>query len=387
MKSQKCKEILEGSGRSLLDPRKFLAPGRINLIGEHVDYVGGKVLPAAIGCYLEVEILPHSENVWEFYSVNSSFGFQLPCENLKNPRKEFPEWTLYPLGVIAEFQKKGYSIPGMRFQVYGNIPQGAGLSSSAAYEMAIGFGINEILGFGLDRIELALVGQAAEKNFAGTNCGIMDQFAIAMGKKNHCISLDTNTLDFQYIAFDLEHFEFSLINSNVKHKLNDGQYNLRRQECEEAVFVFRKKYPDLLNLYSASSQETDWPDLPLQIKRRVRHVTSERERTLAFASALASKNFTNAGKLLTQTHWSLSQEFEVSCPETDYLVEKSLELGVSGARMMGGGFGGCVLVLASKGVAKEVFNRIAPDYFNQFRTECSFLPIEIVDGVKENNPS
>jgi galactokinase len=365
-------------------PRIFQAPGRINIIGEHVDYLGGIVLPAAIDFQIRASIRPNHRKTYRLYSEN----FLSSWETEKITKSDKAPWANYILGVVDEFLRRGFQIPGFDLSLGGNIPQGAGLSSSAAVEVVTAFALNEIFHLGLDRTELALVGKAAENNFVGTNCGIMDQFVIAWGKKDHCLSLNTSTLNFSYHRFDLGEYEFSLIQSGVKHSLNDSEYNTRRKECESALnrineYRRKKLLEPIHHLYDLEDSDLSLFQLPKLEYNRVLHVTSEKKRTASVIENLQKGNLVQVGKLLTECHWSLSKNFDVSCPETDFIVETLEKNSIVGARMIGGGFGGCVLVLDKKGRLDRMKQLLNEPYQNQFHKTLEFYNFSIADGVQE----
>ncbi len=374
---QKFKDIF-GDLKSPI--RQFKSPARINIIGEHVDYVGGFVLPAAIDFSILTLIQNNAREDFEFYSTEYDQFVRIERPLLNSA--EYP-WADYIVGVICEFEKRGFRIPGFSMLIKGNIPQGAGLSSSAALEVGVGFAINEINQFRLSKSEIALIGQAAENNFVGTNCGIMDQFIIATGKKDHCISLDTNTLEFEYHSFDLGNYEFYLINSNVKHSLKDSAYNKRRSECESALQKLKLFFPNLKNLYEYNAEISDQYGLNEDEIKRVTHITGERLRTQKVISSLETGKIPIVGKLLYECHWSLSKHFEVSCEETDFIVEFLQKKGSTGARMIGGGFGGCVLVLDLKEKYLGTSEELQKKYEQKFSHGVSFYKFSISDGVKE----
>ncbi|TGK50407.1 galactokinase [Leptospira kanakyensis] len=369
-------------GKTTQPIRLFQAPARINIIGEHVDYLGGTVLPAAINFAVQVYLRPNNTSNYKLHSVtyNQTVEFQKPL--LPNPKAA---WADYIAGVIVEIEKKGHLVPGFDFLVDGNIPQGSGLSSSAALEVVTAFAIKETFSFPISREEVAVIGQKAENLFVGTKCGIMDQFIISVGKANDCISLNTDTLNYSYHHFDLGNYEFYLINSNVKHSLKDSAYNKRRSECESALLKIQTKYPNFTQLYEVnlSEEELNHCHLTSEESKRTKHVTSERERTKIVITGLESGNFIEVGSALFHTHWSLSKDFEVSCPETDFIVDSLQNLGVTGARMIGGGFGGCVLVLDKKDHFSKIEEVLKKSYQQKFNLALDFYKFQISDGVKE----
>ncbi|EOQ95518.1 GHMP kinase [Leptospira wolbachii serovar Codice str. CDC] len=369
-------------GKTKQPPRLFQAPARINIIGEHVDYLGGTVLPAAIDFAVQVYLRPNDTSSYNLYSVTYNETVELRKPLLPNPKSS---WTDYIAGVIVEVEKKGHIVPGFDLLVDGNIPQGSGLSSSAAFEVVTGYAIKETFGLPISREEIALIGQRAENHFVGTKCGIMDQFIIAVGRKDDCISLNTDTLQYSYHHFDLGDSEFYLINSNVKHSLKDSAYNQRRSECESALAKIQTKFPNFTHLYDVNLSDVQIGECHLtnEERKRTKHVTSERERTKIVIEGLESGNFKDVGSALFETHWSLSKEFEVSCPETDFIVDSLQSLGVTGARMIGGGFGGCVLVLDMKDHFSKIDAVLKKSYQQKFNLEIDFYKFHISDGVKE----
>ncbi|XDD48297.1 galactokinase [Leptospira sp. WS39.C2] len=369
-------------GKTNIKPRLFEAPARINIIGEHVDYLGGTVLPAAINFAVQVYLRPNHSEYYQFHSI--TYNETLTIKRPFQPNQKSP-WTDYITGVIVEIEKLGFKVPGFELLVDGDIPQGSGLSSSAALEVVTGFAISETFNLGLKKESIAVIGQKAENNFVGTKCGIMDQFIIAVGKQNDCISLNTETLDYSYHHFELGNYEFYLINSNVKHNLKDSAYNKRRLECESALQKIQTKYPNHKQLYdvTVSIQElTECGLTPDEIKRTI-HVTSERERTKKVIQGLETNQFPQVGEALFETHDSLSKNFEVSCDETDFIVSELKKLGVMGARMIGGGFGGCVLVLDKKEHYDKINEEMKKSYQQKFNLALDFYKFQISDGVKE----
>ncbi|TGM92410.1 galactokinase [Leptospira levettii] len=369
-------------GKTNTNPRLFEAPARINIIGEHVDYLGGIVLPAAINFSVHVFLRPNQTNLYRFHSItfNETISIKKPFLSNQNA-----PWTDYITGVIVELEAEGYSIPGFDLLVDGNIPQGSGLSSSAALEVVTGFAISESFGLGIKREKIAIIGQKAENNFVGTKCGIMDQFIIAVGKQNDCISLNTDTLNYSYHHFELGDHEFYLINSNVKHNLKDSAYNQRRLECESALQKIHSKFPNFKQLYDVTLTESEIKncDLTPDEFKRTKHVISERERTKQVIEGLESNQFSKVGAALYEAHDSLSKNFEVSCEETDFIVSQLKDLGVMGARMIGGGFGGCVLVLDKKEGFAKINEEMKKSYQQKFNLALDFYKFQISDGVKE----
>ena len=362
-------------------PRFFRSPARINIIGEHVDYVGGLVLPAAIQFSTNLLVRPNSSPTYRIYSTFFDSFLELKSIEYQTEQK----WANYILGMILEIQKEGFSIPGFDMLVEGNIPQGAGLSSSASLEVGVGFSLSECFSFEIPREKIAILGQRAENNFVGTKCGIMDQFIISVGKKNQCILLNTETLSYSYTNIKADDHEFYLVNSNVKHSLETSAYNTRREECESAFTKLKSKFPSYKNLYSIFENEINFLDFQLTDTeyKRVQHISGEKKRTENIIRAFSDGNMKLAGSILTKTHQSLSKLFEVSCPETDFLVNSLISEEVSGARMIGGGFGGCILVLDKIGKKEKLEAKVKKSYFDKFGIEAEFYSFQISDGVSE----
>ncbi|TGK34390.1 galactokinase [Leptospira gomenensis] len=359
--------------------RFFSAPGRINIIGEHVDYAGGIVLPAAIDVSIKIAIRKNSVRRFRIFSMESNELVESESAAYSN---EFP-WVNYAFGVIEEFKKLGYSVDFFDAVIWGNIPQGAGLSSSAAFEVGMAFALSEIHGWNLKREDIALLGQRAENHFVGVQCGIMDQFAIATGKVGHCISLNTETLEYHYHPIELSDCEFYLIDSKVKHSLKDSAYNDRRKEVESAFFKIRNVRNSLSSLYQAELGDLGVPALSEVEAKRARHVVTERMRTEEAVRYLRGGDPASVGKILFECHRSLSKDYEVSCEETDFIVEQLRKEAALGARMIGGGFGGCILVLDQRGRKDQLFEKIKSRYFEKFGREPILYTFRISDGVGE----
>jgi galactokinase len=369
---------VHGSGNP---PRIFRSPARINIIGEHVDYLGGLVLPAAIQFSTMLAIRPNQSDSFRIYS--RQFDSLLELKDLNHLKDN--TWGNYILGVLSELSKDGYSYSGFDLVVDGDIPQGAGLSSSASLEVGVGFAISEVFHLGISREKIAVIGQRAENNFVGTKCGIMDQFIISVGKEDHCILLDTESLSYTYSSINAGNHEFYLVNSNVKHSLETSAYNKRREECESLYHKLSKKFTGYKNLYSLPEKEINFLDFQLTIEEsnRGKHVFGEKKRTKDIIHAFSEGDLKTAGNILTQTHHSLSKLFEVSCPETDYLVDCLIAEGVLGARMIGGGFGGCIIVLDEKGKMNKIASKVKKMYMEKFSIDADFYSFQISDGVSE----
>lgn len=351
----------------------YHAPGRVNLIGEHTDYNGGYVLPCSLdfGTYLLAG--PNGKEQYRFASTNFEYHAQI---NLNGFSKQGGEWVNYPLGVIAELRKKGHAIKGTDFLFSGDIPNGAGLSSSASVEMATAVALNDLYQLGEPQLELVKLSQRAENNFVGVNCGIMDQFAVGMGRQGSALMLDCATLDYELVPLNLEGLRLIISNTNKRRGLADSKYNERRAECELAVSQISQKKPiaylgqlridEFENLQDAITDPT--------VLKRARHVVSENKRVKQAVDALKKPDFEEFGRLMTDSHNSLRDDYQVTGPELDALVSAALTVeGVLGSRMTGAGFGGCTVSLVREGkvdIFKEKVGRsyekttgIKPDFY------------------------
>ncbi|UOG56248.1 galactokinase [Leptospira noguchii] len=361
--------------------RFFTAPGRINIIGEHVDYAGGIVLPAAIDFSIRIAIRKNQIRKFRIYSVSSKEKIEV--ESIVYDSKN--TWVNYVYGIVHEFRKLDFISDFFDLVVWGNIPQGAGLSSSAAFEVVVAFALSEIHNWNLSKEEIALLSQRAENHFVGVHCGIMDQFIISTAREGYCIALDTESLEYDFHKMDLEGYEFYLIDSKVKHSLKDSAYNERRKEVETA-FQKIKKYKSSVNtLYQAELKDLENVTFGLSEveKKRAKHVIGERLRTSKAIENLKNGNVQELGDILFECHSSLSKDYEVSCEQTDFIVHELRMEEVLGARMIGGGFGGCVLVLDKVGRKNILFEKIKTSYFDKFQNEPTLYSFNISDGVRE----
>jgi galactokinase len=362
----------------------YFSPGRVNLIGEHTDYNGGFVFPCALsfGTYLlardiEPDIIRLSSNNFDYYG-------EIPLAELSN--KVGNEWVNYPLGVIDEFKKKGITITsGAELLFSGNIPDGAGLSSSASVETVTGIFVNEKYGNNmLNKEELAKLCQRAENNFVGVNCGIMDQFAAMMGKKNHAIFLNCDTLEYELVPLSLSGFKLIISNTNKKRQLADSKYNERRGECEQAVRYLNKIRPirNLGELKLAEYEELS-DNIPDEtVRKRARHVVSEDQRCLDAVKALKDNDIVNFGKLMNGSHDSLRYDYEVTGLELDSLVDEARKIeGVIGSRMTGAGFGGCTVSLVNEKSTDKFITDVGIGYKNKTGLTANFYVADVGDGA------
>ena len=379
---EKFQELFGAEG----DIRTYFAPGRVNLIGEHTDYNGGHVFPCALTLGTYGIARKREDNKLRFYSVNfERLGvIESSLEDLK-PYKA-AEWTNYPKGVMWTFEKRGYKLPqGMDIAIYGDIPNGSGLSSSASLEVLTGIVLKDMFGF--DEItmpEIAQIGQYSENNFNGCNCGIMDQFASAMGKKDNAIFLDTNTLEYEYAPVVLPDAKIVITNSKVKHSLVDSAYNDRRSECETALEELKSEMPivtlgDLTEAEFEAHKDTI-KDPVRQL--RAKHAVYENQRTIRAVAALKANNIEEFGKLMNESHISLKNDYEVSCEEIDILVDLAWEIpGVIGSRITGGGFGGCTVSIVKNDAVDTFIEKVGNGYKEQTGNTAEFYVVEVGDGA------
>ncbi|MEP7278581.1 MAG: galactokinase [Bacteroidota bacterium] len=330
------------------------SPGRINLIGEHTDYNNGFVLPAAIDKAAYLVVTPRNDDTIHLHSVDLKEDYSTKTSEL---RKSAVSWPNYILGVIEQFVLSGIAITGFEAVLTGDIPIGAGLSSSAAVECAVALALNELFSAGYDRFTLVKLSQRAENEFVGVQCGIMDQFASMFGKHNHVIRLDCRSLDYEYVPFNMDGIKILLLDTNVKHSLGSSEYNVRRKQCETGVAWIQRHVPEVKSLRDASLEMIEKYILPEDelIYRRCRYVVEENNRLLAACKNLEEGNIPAFGKKMYETHEGLSRLYEVSCPELDFLVAHVRSNPVVwGARMMGGGFGGCTINLVQEEAIEEL---------------------------------
>ncbi|MCI8769581.1 MAG: galactokinase [Lachnospiraceae bacterium] len=362
----------------------YFAPGRVNLIGEHTDYNGGHVFPCALTIGTFGVARKREDQVLRFYSMNfEELGvLESSVEGLK-PEKE-AEWTNYPKGVIWAFQEKGYSVGcGMDLLLFGNIPNGSGLSSSASVEVLTGHILRDFYGFDVSNQDLALIGQYSENKFNGVNCGIMDQFAIAMGKKDHAIFLDTADLSYEYAPLKLENAKIVIGCTNKKRGLGDSKYNERRSECEAALASLQKVV-DIKSLGELTQEqfETYQSAISDEVKvRRAKHAVLENQRTIQAVDALNRNDIALFGKLMNDSHVSLSKDYEVTGIELDTMVESAWKQdGVIGSRMTGAGFGGCTVSIVEEDKVDRFMEEVGREYKEKIGYAASFYVVEVGDG-------
>lgn len=362
----------------------FFAPGRVNLIGEHTDYNGGHVFPCAltIGTYGVARV--RLDRKLRFFSMNfEHLGvIESSLDDLK-PEKE-AGWTNYPKGVMWAFGEKGFKVPsGLDILLNGNIPNGSGLSSSASVEVLTGFILREFFGFEVSNQDLALIGQFSENNYNGVNCGIMDQFAIAMGKKENAIFLDTADLSYTYAPVKLEGAKIVIACSNKKRGLGDSKYNERRSECETALSELQKVV-DIRSLGDLTEEKFE--EYKSAIKdpvrvRRAKHAVYENQRTIKAVEALKANDIAGFGQMMNASHVSLRDDYEVTGVELDTLVEEAWKVeGVIGSRMTGAGFGGCTVSLVEDGAIDTFIKQVGEAYLEKIGYSADFYVVEVGDG-------
>nr|WP_299382864.1 galactokinase [Allomuricauda sp.] len=363
------------------------SPGRINLIGEHLDYNGGQVLPAAIDLKVTLRLRKNGSSICNCYSKSFDDHFAFDLNKVEISEKE---WHNYFLGVV-HFIEQSYpgKLSGFDCIVESELPIGSGVSSSAALECGVAKGLDQLFSMGLSDDEIITMARDAEHHFVGTKCGIMDQFAVVRGKNEKLILLDCNDLSYQYVPADMGPYTIVLLNTNVSHNLATSEYNLRRQECESGLASIQVKYPDQKVLAQIPEEiiTEHRSKLPPKTYNRLLYVVQENARTISASKALEVQDLHTFGQKLFESHEGLSQLYEVSCPELDFLVDiaKNTE-GVIGARMMGGGFGGCTINLVQHDQVDDFISKATEAYYNTFKIQPSAFKVAIGDGVKKMNP-
>ena len=362
----------------------YFAPGRVNLIGEHTDYNGGHVFPCALTIGTYGAVRKRNDNKLRFYSMNFEHlnVIESSLDDL-TPRKN-AGWTNYPKGVMWALREEGYEIPcGIDLMLFGNIPNGSGLSSSASVEVLTGYILNDLFDLGISNQDLALLGQFSENNFNGVNCGIMDQFAIAMGKKDHAIFLDTADLSFEYAPIKLEGAKIVISCSNKKRGLGDSKYNERRAECEEALEEIRQKVKvdSLGDLSEEQFEEVKDAIKDATRQKRAKHAVYENQRTIKAVQALKANDIELFGKLMNASHVSLRDDYEVTGIELDTLVEEAWKVdGVIGSRMTGAGFGGCTVSIVKDDAVDTFIEKVGTAYKVAIGYAADFYVVQIGDG-------
>lgn len=357
--------------------RLFSAPGRINLIGEHTDYNGGFVFPGAVSQGIAAEIRPNGSRIVRAFASDVNDYAEFSLDDAKGPQANH---FRYVFGVARELIAAGVPMEGFDTVYAGDVPLGAGMSSSAALESCFAFALNEMFKGGLDRMALAKIGQATEHKYVGVNCGIMDQFASMHGKAGSLMRLDCRSGEFEYFPWHPKEYRLFLINSCVKHELVGSPYNDRRKSCEHVaalagVDTLRDCSWEMLEKVREQAGEEDYC--------RARFVLGEADRVIAVCDALGKDDYETVGKKMYETHWGLSKDYEVSCEELDFLVRYAQEAGVTGARIMGGGFGGCSINLIRETLYDAFTEKVSKAYREHFGRDCQIIPVVIGDGARE----
>lgn len=363
----------------------YASPGRINLIGEHTDYNGGFVFPGAIEKGIMCEIRPNGTNKVMAYSIDLKDRVEFDIDDEKGPKAS---WARYLYGIVQEMKKRGVDVKGFNTAFAGDVPLGAGLSSSAALESCYAYALNDLFGENkVSKWDMVLAGQATEHNYCGVNCGIMDQFASVFGMEGKLMRLDCRSREFEYFPFDPKGYRLVLVDSVVKHELASSAYNDRRKSCENVVAALQKKYPektietlrdadwDMLNAVKDEVSEEDM--------KRATFVLGEKDRVLAVCDALNAGDYETVGKKMYETHHGLSKEYEVSCEELDYLNDIAREDGVTGSRIMGGGFGGCTINLVKEDLYDHFIADVKKKYAERYGKEPKIYDVVIKDGSRK----
>lgn len=362
---------LYGEGASL-----FTSPGRINLIGEHTDYNGGFVFPGAVDKGIMAAIRPNGTERVRAWSLDMNEASEFGLGEADKPAQS---WARYIFGVCREVQKRGGRIGGFDTVFAGDVPLGAGMSSSAALESTYAFALNELWQCGIDKFELAKIGQATEHNYCGVNCGIMDQFASVFGKRGNLIRLDCRSLEYEYFPFDPKGYRLVLLDSRVKHELVGSPYNDRRASCERVARVLGQEFlrgatMEQLDAVKGQISEEDY--------KRARYVIGEECRVLDVCDALGRGDYETVGRRMYETHWGMSEDYEVSCEELDFLVEVAEACGVTGSRIMGGGFGGCTINLVKDERYDDFIAKAREQFAARYGHEPKVYDVVISDGSR-----
>lgn len=359
----------------------FFAPGRVNIIGEHIDYNGGLVLPCALSCGTYMLVSERDDDQVFFASANFDYKKNV---DLNNYEDSYDEWIKYPLGVINQFQKRSFDVKGLNILYWGNIPNGAGLSSSASIEVATAYALNEINSCGLSQTDLVKLSQKAENEYVGVNCGIMDQFAVGMGKIDNALLLDCNTLVYKEVSTSLKDYKLVISNTNKPRKLIDSKYNERRKECDDSLALIntRKTVQYLCDLSTIELDGMrDLFDSDI-LWKRTQHVVGENERVKLAAEAMIAGDLNKLGGLMNESHDSLRDLYEVTGYELDTLVDEARKIdGVLGSRMTGAGFGGCTVSIVREDNIDKFISEVAKNYTKKTNLTPEFYVAEIGDGV------
>ncbi|HJB71927.1 MULTISPECIES: galactokinase [Barnesiella] len=360
----------------------YASPGRINLIGEHTDYNGGFVFPGAIDKGMVAELKINGTNKVRAYSIDLKDYVEFGLNEEDAPRAS---WARYIFGVCREIIKRGGKIAGFNTAFAGDVPLGAGMSSSAALESTYAYALNDMFDCGIDKFELAKIGQATEHNYCGVNCGIMDQFASVFGKAGHLIRLDCRSLEYQYFPFNPEGYRLVLLDSVVKHELASSAYNDRRKSCENVVAAIQKRHPHVEFLRDANMDMLNEVkgEITAEDYMRAEYVIGEVQRVLDVCDALECGDYETVGKKMYETHYGMSKLYEVSCEELDFLNEIAKECGVTGSRVMGGGFGGCTINLVKNELYDHFIETAKARYKETYGRMPKVYDVVISDGARK----
>ena len=375
--SRKFQELFNTTGSF------YTSPGRINLIGEHTDYNGGFVFPGAIDKGMLAEIKPNGTGKVRAFSIDLDDYAEFGLTEEDAPKAS---WARYIFGVCREIIKRGGEIQGFDTTFAGDVPLGAGMSSSAALESTYAFALNELFDLNIDKFELAKIGQSTEHNYCGVNCGIMDQFASVFGQKGHLIRLDCRSLEYKYFPFDPESagYKLVLLDSVVKHELASSAYNKRRQSCERVVVAIKRNHPEVDFLRDATMEMLNEvkADVTAEDYMRAEYVIEEIQRVLDVCDALEKGDYETVGEKMYGTHHGMSKLYEVSCEELDFLNDIAKECGVTGSRVMGGGFGGCTINLVKADKYDAFVKKAFAEYAKKFGHEPKLYNVVISDGAR-----
>lgn len=372
-------------GENSNEIKKFFSPSRINIIGEHIDYNGGKVFPCAIEIGTYGIARKNDQGLINLASMNMDLRGQISLKDLNY--KEENNWMNYPVGVIKFLEEEGHKIGGLDILIYGNIPNGSGLSSSSSLELLIGEIVNVFYNEGqIDKLDLVKIGKRTENEFIGVNSGIMDQFIIGLGKKDHAILIDTNSLEYDYYPFDLKDNKIVILNTNKRRELKDSKYNVRREECDQALDILKTYKEDINYLCDLGKK-----DLPLlhyigdeNIRNRAEHAIKENLRVMEAAQALEKGNIVKLGQLLVESNDSLRDLYEVTGPHLDAITKHANDFdGCLGARMTGAGFGGCGIAIVKENMVNEFINYVGPRYEKDTGLKAEFIISDVGNGVTE----
>ena len=375
--------IIEEKFKSLFgnDYMVYTSPGRVNLIGEHTDYNGGFVFPGAIDKGIYAAINPNGTDKVRAYSVDYEGQVEFGMNEEDAPQES---WARYIFGVCREMKKRGFEPKGFDTVFVGDVPLGAGMSSSAALESTFANALNDIFNLNIDRFELARIGQSTEHNYCGVKCGIMDQFASVFGKKGHLMRLNCATMEFEYFPFNPEGYKVVLLDTVVKHELASSAYNKRRESCENACAHIKARHPEVNYLSDATMEMLDEVKAEISEEDYMRavYVIGEKQRVLDVCAALEKGDYDIVGDRMFGTHYGMSKEYEVSCEELDFLNDVAKQCGVTGSRVMGGGFGGCTINLVKEDLYDNFIATAKKEYLAKYNREPKVYDVVISDGAR-----